>query len=76
MMNGVSLPGLRGGQVSLALIALVCTTFIVWGLERAPFLSVFPVDERIRRLIRPDYLQENRLETLFSGLLLQLLSVR
>jgi len=59
--------GLRGKQVSLMLIALVCTTFIVWGWERAPFPSVFPVDERVRRLIRPDYLQENRLETLFSA---------
>jgi hypothetical protein len=67
MKNGGSLPGLRGKQVSIALIALVCTTFIVWGLERAPFLNVFPVDERVRRLIHPDYLQENRLETLSSG---------
>eukprot|EP00253_Pinus_taeda_P000633 PITA_00633 len=67
MKTGVPLLGLRGKQVSLGLIALVCTTFIVWGWERAPFPIVFPVDERVRRLIRPDYLQENRLETLFLG---------
>lgn len=53
MTSGVSLPGLRGKQV-FALITLICTIFIVWRLEGAPFLSVLPKDERIRRLIRPD----------------------
>eukprot|EP00253_Pinus_taeda_P000838 PITA_00838 len=53
MTSGVSLPGLRRKQV-FALITLICTIFIVWRLEGAPFLSVIPKDERIRRLIRPD----------------------
>ncbi|MCL7021537.1 hypothetical protein MKW94_028792 [Papaver nudicaule] len=41
MKGGGLLHGLRGKQVSLILIALVCTTLFIWAWDRSSFLTTF-----------------------------------
>uniref|UniRef100_A0A7N0UVP0 Trichome birefringence-like N-terminal domain-containing protein n=1 Tax=Kalanchoe fedtschenkoi TaxID=63787 RepID=A0A7N0UVP0_KALFE len=44
---------IRSKQISLVLIALVCTTVLIWGCERASLLSSFILpDEQVSRLSR------------------------
>ncbi|KAL9680770.1 hypothetical protein QQ045_012549 [Rhodiola kirilowii] len=43
--------GIRSKQISLALIALVCTTILIWGCERTSLLSSFLLqDDQVSRL--------------------------
>lgn len=42
-MKGASLNKLRGVKLSISLIALICTTLLIWAWEKTPLLvSVFP----------------------------------
>uniref|UniRef100_A0A0D6QT21 Uncharacterized protein n=1 Tax=Araucaria cunninghamii TaxID=56994 RepID=A0A0D6QT21_ARACU len=67
-MKGVGgLAGLRGKQVSLTLIALICITFLIWGWESVPFPYVFPIEDQSRRIVLPDTMMLNPLEKHFSG---------
>ncbi|GLJ12507.1 hypothetical protein SUGI_0192330 [Cryptomeria japonica] len=67
-MKGSALSGLRGKQVSLTLVALICMTFLVWGWERVPFSNVFPAVDSIPRVVRYGNMhQDNRLGMFFSG---------
>eukprot|EP01018_Ginkgo_biloba_P011677 Gb_26279 [translate_table: standard] len=67
--GGGALQGLKGKQVSVTLIALICTTILVWGWERTPIASIFPVEDHVpvRRLVQPENRPENRLEMTYSG---------
>ncbi|KAI3938859.1 hypothetical protein MKW92_012482 [Papaver armeniacum] len=47
-MKGGLLHGLRGKQISLILIALVCTTIFVWAWDRSSFLTTFvPAEDQL-----------------------------
>ncbi|KAI3863025.1 hypothetical protein MKX03_004116 [Papaver bracteatum] len=48
MKGGGILHGLRGKQISLILIALVCTTIFVWAWDRSSFLTTFvPAEDQL-----------------------------
>ncbi|XP_026431035.1 protein trichome birefringence-like 14 [Papaver somniferum] len=54
MKGGGLLHGLRGKQISLILIALVCTTIFVWAWDRSSFLTTFVPSEDQLLVPSPD----------------------
>eukprot|EP00252_Welwitschia_mirabilis_P004538 TRINITY_DN14868_c0_g1_i2.p1 TRINITY_DN14868_c0_g1~~TRINITY_DN14868_c0_g1_i2.p1 ORF type:complete len:536 (+),score=67.78 TRINITY_DN14868_c0_g1_i2:322-1929(+) len=61
--GGGTVPVLRQKRIILALIALVCTTFLVWGWERTPTVVV---ETQSRSIPLPGYLRRQRLGTQIS----------
>lgn len=47
MKGGISFNGLRGKQLSLILIALICTTILLWAWEKTPLVTVLPPQNRL-----------------------------